>query len=122
MEITLGQSATITRTVTEADTATAVGSGDVPVLGTPILLAWLEAATVEVIGSSPEQTSLGVRVGLDHNRPSVVGAEVACHAEVVEIDGRNIVCKVKATQGEQLVARGVVTRVIVDRQRFLNRL
>ena len=40
MEISLGQSATVVRHVTHTDTAQAVGSGDLAVLGTPILLAW----------------------------------------------------------------------------------
>lgn len=126
MDIALGQNASITRTVTDADTAAAVGSGDVPALGTPILLAWLEAATLELMPATEEQTSLGVRIGLDHNRPSAVGTEVTCLAEIVEIDGRNVTCKVKAVHivdgQEVLVARGVVTRVIVERQRFLDRL
>lgn len=126
MDIALGQNASITRTVTDADTAAAVGSGDVPVLGTPVLLAWLEAATLELMPTTEAQTSLGVRIGLDHNRPSPIGTEVTCTAEVAEIDGRNVVCKVKAVHivdgHEELVARGVVTRAIVDRQRFLDRL
>ena len=50
------------------DTATALGSGDVAVLATPRLLAWLEAATVaaaaDVVG--PGETSVGTRVELEH--------------------------------------------------------
>lgn len=123
MEIRVGQSASITRRVRHADTADAVGSGDLPVLGTPVLVAWLEAATVEVCGSTDEETTVGTRVGIDHNRASRVGTEVTCTAEVAEIDGRLVTFKVRATQetdGQQvLVGRGVVTRAIVDRERFM---
>lgn len=126
MEIRVGQSASITRRVRHVDTAEAVGSGDLPVLGTPILIAWLEAATVEVCGSTDQETTVGTRVGIDHYRASKVGATLTCTAQVAEIDGRMVTFKVKAIQiiddEEVLVGRGVVTRAIVDRNRFMDRL
>jgi predicted thioesterase len=126
MEIRVGQTASITRKVRHADTADAVGSGDLPVLGTPTLIAWLEAATVEVCGSDDEQTTVGTRIGVDHHKASAVGTTVTCTAEVAEIDGRMVTFKVRATQEvdgqEVLVGRGVVTRAIVDRDAFLSRL
>lgn len=126
MEIRVGQTAAITRKVRHSDTAEAVGSGDLPVLGTPVLVAWMEAAAVEVCGSTAAETTVGTRVGIDHNRPSAVGTSVVCTAEVVELDGRLVTFKVKATQevdGEEvLIGRGVVTRAIVDRERFLARV
>ena len=95
-------------------------------LGTPTLIAWLEAASVEVCGSTDEETTVGTRVGVDHNRASKVGSMVKCTATVAEIDGRLLTFKVKATMEidgqEVLVGRGVVTRAIVDRQRFMDKL
>jgi predicted thioesterase len=126
MEIRVGQTASIIRKVRHADTADAVGSGDLPVLGTPILVAWMEAAAVEVCGSTDAETTVGTRVGIDHHRPSGVGTTVTCTAKVAEIDGRLVTFKVKATQqvdGEEvLVGRGVVTRAVVDRDRFMARV
>ena len=125
MEIRVGQSASITRRVRHVDTAEAVGSGDLPVLGTPTLVAWLEAACVEVCGSTDEQTTVGTRVGIDHHKASRVASSVTCHAVVAEIDGRLITFKVRATQivdeQEVLVGRGVMTRAIVDRDRFMSK-
>jgi predicted thioesterase len=126
MEISLGQSATVVRHVAQTDTAQAVGSGDLAVLGTPILLAWLEAATIEVCGSTDEETTVGTRVALDHLRPSAVGAEVRCTAEVAEIDDRMVTFKVEARQHHNgqdvLIGRGVITRAVVARERFLAKL
>jgi predicted thioesterase len=126
MEIEYGQSAAVVRTVSDADTALAVGSGDLGVLGTPVLLAWLEAATIEVCGSTDEQTTVGTRIALDHIRPSAVGAEVTCRATVAEVDGRIVTFKVEATQkhhgDDVLIGRGVITRAVVDRERFLAKL
>lgn len=126
MEIRVGQSASITRRVRHVDTAEAVGSGDLPVLGTPTLIAWLEAASVEVCGSTDQETTVGTRVGVDHYRASKVGSMIQCTATVAEIDGRLVTFKVKATMDvdgqEVLVGRGVVTRSIVDRERFMDKV
>src|SRR3954454_7203085 len=69
---------TLTFSVTDADTAEALGSGSLPVLGTPRLLAWCEAATCAAI--EPElgegETSVGTRVELEHTRGSRVGVGI----------------------------------------------
>ena len=126
MEISLGQTATVVRHVAETDTAQAVGSGDLAVLATPILLAWLEAATVAVCGSTDTQTTVGTRVAVDHLRPSAVGAEISCSAEVAEIDDRMVTFKVEARQRHNgqdvLIGRGIITRAVVARERFLAKL
>lgn len=126
MEITLGQTASLVRTVSDGDTAKAVGSGDLAVLSTPILLAWLEAATIEICGTTEAETTVGTRVAVDHLRPSAVGAEVTAKATVAEIDGSIITFKVQATQRHNdqdvLIGRGIITRAIVSRERFLAKL
>ena len=71
--------------MTEADTARALGSGDVDVLGTPRALALAEAATVRAAAASltPGQTTVGTHVELDHLAPSPVGATVRAEAQLV---------------------------------------
>src|SRR5499427_6713239 len=68
------------------------GSGDVPVLATPRLLALAEAATVAAISPhlAPGMTSVGTSVSLEHRRASPVGAEVVVEAELTEVDGRRL--------------------------------
>ena len=114
--------ATLTHTVTEADTAQAVGSGDVPVLGTPVLLAWLEATTVAALEVEPGQTSVGTRVEVEHSGASAVGAQVVTTADVLRRDGRLVIFTVAAHDGSRLVATGEVRRLVVDRERFLARV
>lgn len=122
-------SATLAFSVTEADTAVAVGSGSLPVLGTPRLLAWCEAATCAALEGSlaDGETSVGTRVDLEHLAASPVGAQVQVSARVVHTDGRLRRFAVSARHaGEdgvgKLVASGEVTRVVVDARRFLARL
>ncbi len=76
--IATGLRATVTAEVTDADTAQALGSGDVPVLGTPRLLALAEAASVAAVAPhlASGQTTVGTAVSLEHSRPSPVGTAV----------------------------------------------
>jgi len=121
-----GQEATLTFEVTEADTAAAVGSGDLPVLGTPRLLAWCEAATCAAVDDSLEesQTTVGTRVSVEHSGASAVGERVEVHAGLSHVDGRLLRFAVAATHAAdgRVVATGEVTRVVVDRERFLARV
>jgi len=118
--------------VADADTATAVGSGDVPVLATPRLLALAEAAAVAAISPSlqPGLTSVGTSAVIEHTRPSPVGATITVQAELSEVDGRRLVFRFIARQqqlrgspGDEgaVVGEGTMQRVLVDRERFVSR-
>jgi len=113
--------------VTDADTASALGSGDVPVLATPRLIAWLEAATVVACPDlDPDETSVGTRVDVKHLPASPVGARVEAEAALVHRDGRLLRFSVAAHHdigdGPILIAQGEVTRVVVRREPFLSRV
>ena len=122
--------AALTFTVTEADTAIAVGSGSLPVLGTPRLLAWLEAATCGALepALSAGETSVGTRMSLEHLAASPVGQEVEVTASSSYVDGRLHRFTVAArhlgegTAAGKVVGTGEVTRVVVDAEKFLSRL
>lgn len=101
------------------------GSGEVPVLATPQLLAWCEEATLLAMADhlAPDETSVGMRVSLDHVRPTTVGGVISAKAAVQKVDGRRITFGVTAIDSSECeVASGTVVRVIVDRERFLARL
>ncbi|MGW0505369.1 thioesterase family protein [Micromonospora sp. NPDC003241] len=123
LALTPGLSARVELTVTDADTAEAVGSGDVPVLGTPRVVALAEAATVAA--SAPHlpagSTSVGTRVELTHLAATPVGRTVVAQASLTTVDRRRLVFDVEVTEGGQRVAEGRVERVVVDRQRFVER-
>jgi fluoroacetyl-CoA thioesterase len=120
-----GQRAEITVVVGVADTAAALGSGDVPVLGTPRLLALAEAATVRAVAGAlaPGQTSVGTSIRLEHTAASPVGTRVTVTAELTVVDGRRLTFRVEAVDGRGTVlGLGTVERVLVDREKFLARL
>jgi len=124
--------ATLTFTVTDADTAAAVGSGSLPVLGTPRLLAWCEAATCAAVDPTlpPGSTSVGTRIELEHLAASPVGQQVEVTASASYVDGRLHRFTVAARHvggsapeaAGKVVGTGEITRVVVDAERFLSRL
>lgn len=119
--------ATLTFTVTEEDTAAALGSGTLAVLATPRLLAWCEAATCSAIEPSlaAGETSVGTRVSLEHLGASAVGQQVEVTASSSYVDGRLHRFTVAARHvggNGKVVGTGEVTRVVVDVERFLSRL
>jgi predicted thioesterase len=119
--LTAGLSGQVELTVTDADTAQALGSGDVPVLGTPRVLALAEAATVAATAPklAPGTTTVGTRVELEHTVASPIGTRVVASTTLAKVDGRRLLFEVRVTAGERVVAEGRVERMLVDRQRFV---
>ena len=125
-----GLIARVELTVSDSDTAQAVGSGDVPVLATPRVLALAETATVAATARQMPSgtTTVGVRVELAHLAATPIGRVVAAQATLASVDGRRLVFDVHVTEvadvpyeERRVVAEGRVERMLVDRQRFLSR-
>jgi fluoroacetyl-CoA thioesterase len=121
MELQPGLSARVELTVSDADTAQALGSGDVPVLATPRLIALAEAATVAATTAHlmPGTTTVGTRVEIDHQAASAVGRHITVLAVLSKVDGRRLVFDIVVRDAQEQVAEGRVERVVVDRQRFV---
>ncbi len=121
---------TLQFTVTDADTAVALGSGDVPVLATPRLLAWVEAATVAAaeVELDPSSTSVGAEVWLRHRRPSAVGSVVEVTVTSVSETDRGLAFDVLAVHPAEegrpaaQIATARIVRAVVDREAFVARV
>jgi fluoroacetyl-CoA thioesterase len=111
-------------TVGDADTAVAMRSGDVPVLSTPRVVALAEEASVLAIAAAlpTGQTTVGMRVQMDHLQPSAVGTEVVAEAVLERIEGRRLTFTTHISDSRGLLAAGKVTRVVVEIDRFLDKL
>lgn len=122
--ISPGLSATVVHITDEASTAIALGSGDVPVLGTPKVVALAEQAAVAALDGHLDDgvTTVGVTVAVDHIAATAVGGTVHARATVTEVDGRRIHFSIDVTDGATTVARCTHTRVVMDRERFLSDL
>lgn len=119
----VGASAQMSFEVSQSDTAAAVGSGTVAVLGTPVVVGWLEAATLQVVEMPAGALSLGVHIDVSHIAASAVGERITAHATLTDVDGLRLTFTVEArNESDVQVAHGSIARVAVDRDRFLNRL
>src|SRR5712691_3425793 len=130
MPLQVGLNASVRAVVGDSDTATALGSGDVPVLGTPRLLALAEAATVAAVASqlAPGEITVGTSAALEHRRASPVGSGLIVEAELTEVDGRRLVFSFIATReeapgqpgdgDEHVLGAGTIERVVIARDRI----
>ena len=123
MPVEPGLTAEVELVVTDADTAVALHSGEVPVLGTPRVVALCEEATVACLLGQLEQgsTTVGHTVQLDHVAPTRVGTEVRAEATLLKVNGRRLTFSVSVSDVRGLVAAGKITRVIVDAERFMEK-
>jgi fluoroacetyl-CoA thioesterase len=116
----------LTRELEVADehTASALGSGDVPVLGTPALLTLAERACVEAIADDlPDgETSVGTWAEIEHLKATAVGSTVCARATLLGHHGRRLEFNVTIEENGETVARVRHRRVLVERARFLEKL
>ena len=119
----LGLTAKITLVVSSDDTAVAAHSGDVPVLSTPRIVALCEEAAVTALAGqlTDGETTVSMRVQLDHLAPSAVGSTVTASAKLEKVEGRRLKFSVSVSDARGLVAAGKVTRVVVERDRFMDK-
>ena len=110
--------------VTEDVTAITMGSGDMPVLATPAMMALMENAAMLAVDQElpPEQTTVGAFIQSTHLKPTPVGSEIIATAQLTNIDGRKLQFHVVAMQDDTIIGEGEHTRYIVDRDRFLAKM
>lgn len=119
--VVIGSKCQLEQVVTEELTAQAVGSGALPVFGTPFMIAMMENAALTCLQTFLEegQGSVGVHMDVSHEAPTPVGMKVTVEAEVFAVNGKMVDFKVKAFDEAGLIGQGVHTRAIIDNERFL---
>jgi predicted thioesterase len=110
--------------VSEAHTAPRIGSGQVAVLATPVMINVMEAAALAAIERLLPQghQSLGTHLNVGHYAATPVGMRLRASAEVTKIDGRNVEFRVEAFDDKERVGDGTHTRVVVNVARFDQRV
>jgi len=123
-EIKIGVTGETTEVVTDNLTANALGSGLVPALATPAMIALMENASVSAIRDSLEigETSVGIEVNVKHIAATPVGMQVRTRAEVLSVDGRRVTFRVEALEDKEKIGEGTHVRAIVDEVRFKERI
>ena len=111
-------------TVGNENTAIALGSGDMPVLATPAMMALMENAAMLAVAPALEEgdTTVGGHIESSHLRPTPVGAEVSATATLEKVEGRKLYFKIIANQGDVVIGEGTHLRFIVSREKFLSKI
>ncbi len=123
-DLSIGLRGTAEASVTAAHTAQALGSGNVPVFSTPMLVALVEQAAVNAIRShlAPGETSVGTRIEISHVAATPVGQAVRAEATLTAVDGRTLLFDVVAFDAKEKIGEGRHTRGVVDERKFLARV
>ncbi|MGP6146227.1 CCA tRNA nucleotidyltransferase [Jeotgalibaca sp. A122] len=111
-------------TVTENDTAEKMGSGDLTVLSSPSLIAFMENCCKEMMAGLVEngQTTVGTFISMKHSAPSKIGATIIVEARIKELSGSKYSFSVVARDGEEIIAIGEHTRAVVDSEKFMKKI
>ena len=123
--LTVGLKNKKTITVQEKDTAAVHGSGLLPVLATPALIALMEGTAMESVQPhlGEGEGTVGTRIDVRHMAATPVGGTVACESELIEIDRRRLVFSLHAYDGSGVtVGEGTHERFIINNEKFMGKL
>lgn len=117
----IGIKGTQTVTVTENNTAAAMGSGALAVFATPSMIALMEKTAYLSVQNELDEGigSVGTSLNVKHLAATPVGMIVKCESELVEVDNRRLVFTVKAYDEAGLIGEGTHERFIVQNEKFL---
>lgn len=121
--ILIGTKCQLEQTVTQELTAAAVGSGALPVFGTPFMAAMMENAALTAMQTflAEDQGSVGTHLDISHDAPTPVGMKVYAEAEITAVseNGRMVVFQVSAWDEKGPIGKGSHTRAIIGNEKFL---
>ena len=120
----VGMKYEIDRVVTENDTAAKAASGSVEVLETPVMIAWMEEASLRLAQKELEEgfTTVGTEVNIKHLKGTLVGKTVKVLSTLKEIDRKRLVFDVEVIEDGVAVGTGSHTRFIIDTAKFYEKL
>lgn len=101
-----------------------VGSGDLQVFATPMMLALMENAAMLCVAEELDENSstVGCQISSSHVRPTGLGHTVTATAELIAVEGRKLTFKVSASDEEGLIGEGEHLRFIIDKERFMSKV
>ena len=119
----IGETYTVKTIVTNLNTAAAVASGGVPVFGTPMMIALMESAALQLAAQYIEegQTTVGVRIEVSHTAATPVGMQVEATAKLEKIEGKILTFSMTAADEAGPIGEGMQQRAIVNEQKFIER-
>ena len=121
--ILIGTKCQLEQTVTDELTASQVGSGALPVFGTPFMIAMMENAALTVLQSFLDegQGSVGTNINVSHLAASPIGMSLRAESELTAVDRRMLSFRVRAYAGAELIGEGSHQRCLIMNDRFMEK-
>lgn len=119
-----GLTHTSTLVVEDKHLAATVGSGDLEVLATPMMMALMENAAMLAVKDALEEgmTTVGGHIASSHLKPTAKGKTVSATAVLTAIEGRKLTFKITAEDENGIIGEGEHLRFIVDRKKFMSKI
>lgn len=120
----IGKKYTSTMIVEEKHLACNVGSGDLPVFATPMMMALMENAAMLCVADELENGSstVGGQISSSHIKPTGLGKTVTATAELISAEDRKLKFKVSASDEGGLIGEGEHLRFIIDKEKFMSKV
>lgn len=120
--IPLNSSSSQSLIVDQEHTAKILGSGQVEVLATPMMIALMESAALVTaqVWLPHDWTTVGTKVNIEHLRPTPLGKRISANATLVKIDGRRLLFQVEARDNNGLIGQGSHERFVIQIEKFMN--
>ena len=109
--------------VSRSNCALTVGSGSLEVFSTPSMIALMECAAANSVKAhlEPGKTTVGVSVEAKHVSATPLGMTISCESELIEVDGKRLVCKITASDKCGVIGTAKHERMIVDSKRLMEK-
>lgn len=119
-EIKVGKEQTFIHTVTENELANVVGSGEVEVYATPMMIAFMEQCAASLIKADldEEETSVGIMIRTTHQAATPCHKTISCHVKVTAVDRKKVTFQICASDEKEVIGIATHERVVVNKERF----
>lgn len=123
-ELKIGIIGTAKTVVNERNTAKMMKSGALDVFATPAMCALMEEASCSAVNKylDKDMGTVGIKLNITHDRPSAIGAKIVATATLTAIEGRKLIFKVEAYEGEIMIGKGIHERFIINNDKFMAKL
>lgn len=110
--------------VKETETAQAVGSGGLPVLSTPHMIAYMENTAMTLMQQSLQEgdTSVGMEINVNHLAPTALDKTVTVKVEETDQNKKIYTYKIEAYVEDELIGKATHKRAMVNEDKFMSRL